>query len=431
MTMNLSPNNLKQFHHIIDEKPSLCISGHKVKHFTYLFDTVEYTILKIGTSYCKKHGLLKQGIKNEILITVLREFIEFEQNKQNLSKLIFESVDLLIGKKIQYFQNLELTSDSIKYYDYKLPLEHLKRDILELGTVYFTEKIENYKLVVERITDLLEIAEIVELKIPLENVEINDESKEIDETLTNIREDILKLLNYEDTTNNEKIINNYSEGCVLDNIINNTNNTNNIIDILFEKEIEENIEIEETIKTEILEYSERIEEFEKSEDSEEKYIEATISDFYKNIEESKINENIMKEVINEIINEINDEINDEIYKYNKTDEEIEQKIVEKSEKLEESEKEQNGQTEKNTLDELSTKHLNNIISVKYNCNELFERLRKLRENIAEYKIEFAVYQNNIEHLKADIARQNQINYGFFIKHNIPWPDPIPVPNTIL
>lgn len=404
--MNLSVNSLRQFHHIIEDKPLNCISGHKVKHFTYLFDTVERKIVKIGTSYCKKHGLLKQAIKNEILITGLRELIGFEQNKQNLSTPILESTKILIEKKIHYFQNLELTNDSIKYYDYKLPLEHIKQDILELGIVYFPENIENYKLLVERITDLLEITEIVELKIPIEDSDIqnttpkvltysDDESSEINITLTNIRDDILRLLDYQNITNNEKINNNTeSEGCVLDNII----------DMGFysgenhEKEIEKNIEIEESIKKEFeeiikkenQEYSERIEEFEKSE---EKYIEATISDYYKDLEEPEIN----KAIIQDIINEVTDEI----------------------------------EKQENNVNELNCIYFNKIQSVKYNCNELFERLRKLRENIAEYKIEFAVFQNNLAHLKSDIKRQNEKNYSFFIKHNIPWPDPIPIPTAFL
>lgn len=241
------------FHHITEVTPQLCISGHKVRHFTYLFNITEYTILKIGTSYCKNHGLLQNHMKNDLLISVLREFIKsksfFDYNIDyiNLSKPIFNFIKSTIDKKIEYFQNLNLSSDEIEYYDYRLPLEHVKRDILEIKAEYFPEDkfpefSEEFFTILERINDLL-------------NYQNNKEIDKIEESLTNIQNEILELLgsdSHEFERNSEEIkrFEEYEifEQKYIDSKIEE-----------YEKEKEEKEEMDEIVKTILREITEDIE----------------------------------------------------------------------------------------------------------------------------------------------------------------------------
>jgi GNAT superfamily N-acetyltransferase len=80
--IDLSQDSWYSFLNIIEDKPELCISGndknrHKVKHFTYLYGLNTREIIKIGTSYYKHHSI-KNHIKNEILLTILREIVEYK-----------------------------------------------------------------------------------------------------------------------------------------------------------------------------------------------------------------------------------------------------------------------------------------------------------------------------------------------------------------
>jgi len=173
--MNYS--DYKSFHHVIENKPQICISGHKARHFTYLFSKTDYTIIKIGTSYCKKHKLLRDPIKNDLLIIVLREFIESSEfidyinfSKINLSQPIFNFTCSFIDKRISHFQNIILSTEVVEYYDYQLPLEQLKNDILDIKAEYFPiekfpEYSENYFGIIERIDNLLKGVEIQEKKL--------------------------------------------------------------------------------------------------------------------------------------------------------------------------------------------------------------------------------------------------------------------------
>jgi len=357
MLNNILSNTSKYrvFHHIIEESPQLCISGHKVRHFTFLFDILTHTILKLGTSYCKKHGLLKNHMKNDLLITVLRESVKSGSFLEktisiSLSVYIFNLIKSTINNKIEYFQNIDLSTDEIEYYDYRLPLEHLKRDVLEIKAEYFNEYnfpeySGEYFDIVERIDDLLDYRE---------NTDIN----KIEESLTNIQNEILQLLN--------------SEGGFKNDILD--------IEKQAEIEIQENIKIEESLKyeKEEQEKQEILERYEEYINFEKQQIDSIAEEYYDNEEMDDFIKTILKEIMDSI-------------------KETEESSVVETIK-------QNNTFEDQRLDAL----------------ELKERIRILAEGINEFKIEFAVFQNDLYHFKKDIEEQRNRHYAFFLKHNIPW-----------
>ena len=80
------------FLNINETKLQHCICGHKVKNTTYLFNYVNKTIIFIGTSCCKKYGLLEKHMENDILINILRRQIsQFSYNKNE--NIIFLTKD--------------------------------------------------------------------------------------------------------------------------------------------------------------------------------------------------------------------------------------------------------------------------------------------------------------------------------------------------
>jgi len=441
--MNYS--DYKSFHHVIENKPQICISGHKARHFTYLFSKTDYTIIKIGTSYCKKHKLLRDPIKNDLLIIVLREFIESSEfidyinfSKINLSQPIFNFTCSFIDKRISHFQNIILSTEVVEYYDYQLPLEQLKNDILDIKAEYFPiekfpEYSENYFGIIERIDNLLNrftfqtpiIYDKGDLSVksnsylitskdaqrdspvastglcdPLwsafemlkgvkgdeiqEKIE-NIEEEDIEKSLTNMQVEILNLINGSYNTEEQEL--SQVIGCVLDTdlIMNEQEKQEEL------EELERELEIEESIKQEIKE--EEIDIFEEHERQEQQYIDL-ISEEYYNEEE---NEDIIKNILREITNNIkNDEKNDE-----------------KSLNIEKTPTELSIEYYRNFNDRI-------IENQKRDYLELFERIRKLREDIAEYKIEFAIFQNNLDHFKKNVEENTKTQHQFFLKHNIPW-----------
>jgi hypothetical protein len=385
-------SNYRVFHHVIEESPQLCISGHKVRHFTYLFDILKHTILKLGTSYCKKHGLLKVHIKNDLLITVLRELVDsgsfLEESKSiNLSKNILNSLCLTIEKQIEIFQNVDITNEDTEYYDYLLPLQHLKRDVLEIKGEYFIE--ENfpeysgeYFSILERIDDLLDYRE-------------NDDITKIEKSLTNIQNEILQLLNSEEGFTNdieeEFEKQEFEESLKYEEELEKQEFEESL---KYEKqelekqelekqelEIQENIKIEESLKYEKQELEKQIdlERYEEYENFEKQQIDSISEEYYENKE--------MEDVVKNILKEITDSIKE---------------------------------SENTVIVEKPVKQNNMVKSERFDFVELAERASMLRQGINELKIELAVFQNNLYHLKQDIEEQRNRHREFFLKHNIPW-----------
>jgi hypothetical protein len=193
-----------------------------VKLFSFLFNIRTFEIIKIGTSYCKNHGLLKEHLKNDFLITVLREnYLRKNNTKENLwilSKLeledritrrFIEFESLYFEKQTDYSNTPE--NDDIIYYDFYLPIVHFKKDILEIIDIYgnseiideILEKIERF---IEKISKIDEesLKKSEETK-ETEESEESEESEETEEILDRIKNEIIELLG-EESVKKETII---------------------------------------------------------------------------------------------------------------------------------------------------------------------------------------------------------------------------------
>ena len=182
--LNLNISEYRVFHHITEKNPVLCISGHKAKLFSCLFNIRTHEILKLGTSYCKKHGLLKEHLKNDFLITILREIVESGKTNDSGNWILSKTeLEERINKHFLYFRNLflenflkdsgkshceleNIESENIEpnktdyeyviYYDFYLPLIHFKNDILEIINIYgnsegMNDILENIERLIEKI----------------------------------------------------------------------------------------------------------------------------------------------------------------------------------------------------------------------------------------------------------------------------------------
>lgn len=248
-----------------------CVCGHKVKNITYLFNEKNQNIVSVGTTCCKKYGLLEKHMKNELLIHILREQISqhcFKHSGKILSleKDLRELLENYINEKcIEVFKKYTRDMDeNIYYFDVFYPLNRMKDDILELKnygydfTKYYDEICE---LLRERDIHMNEMGDID-----------SETNSEIMEKLDKIEQEISQLLNE-----------NLSEITDFENEeISELLNEN-----LGEKDLEENLRIEEEIKKEAEE--KEAEEYLENEEREiqEKvthYIERNIENIYINYE---------------------------------------------------------------------------------------------------------------------------------------------------
>jgi hypothetical protein len=323
--IDLSRDNWYSFLNILEDKPEICISGndksrHKVKHFTYLYGLKTKEIIKIGTSYYKHH-IIKNHIKNEILLTVLREIVEYKWAETvvvNLEDKIKRGIGRFIDNKTEYFERKKSeilfledqeTKENMIYYDYNLQIESLKRDIIELLEVFNYDFLEN----IERIESIYSIDSNIENK------------------LDNIKNEIIELLGSEE----------YPENIFLEETMREPSETELQNNIDFESvkecsdseaELQNNIELEEIIKNEL-------------EQQENEFIDYLIF-------EEKFIEYYIQE---------KDELKESWF--------IKRKSKQSKEVL-----------------------------------EMNKRLERMRNNIIQFKIDIAVYQNNIYHLNKSLDR---------------------------
>jgi len=236
------------FLNITEISPQHCICGHKVKHITYLFNIVNKTIIFIGTSCCKKYGLLETHMKNDILVNVLKnEILHSSFTKDENIVYFTKPISLFIEEYI--FENFKLyttkyrkTMDMNNYFfDVFRPLKKLESSVLELIETY------DYDLTIYYDELVLFLKEI-EMN-QTENIDLETNS-EIMEHLETIENEIYKLLNENDYC---------IETIKMDNLgteRNQQSNTENFIELEKEKEIEYNLKIEETIQKEYQEEKE-------------------------------------------------------------------------------------------------------------------------------------------------------------------------------
>jgi hypothetical protein len=128
-----------------------CICGHKIKHITYLFNIHNKNIVFMGSSCCKKYGLLEKHLENDLLSHILKTQISqhsFEKNENIV--LLTNSLDFLMKEYIfekfklcTYKYSREMDENSY-YFDVFKPLKKMEKDILELIEKYNFDLVQYY-----------------------------------------------------------------------------------------------------------------------------------------------------------------------------------------------------------------------------------------------------------------------------------------------
>jgi hypothetical protein len=182
------------FLNITELHPESCICGHKIKHITYLFNIHNKHILFIGSSCCKKYGLLEKHLENDLLSHILKTQISrhsFEKNENIV--LLKNSLDILIKEYI--FEKFRLYThkysremdENSYYFDVFKPLKKMEKDILELIEKYNFDLVDYY----DEISQFLKEREI-------SNHSDSETNSQILEKLENIENEINQLLDIKD-----------------------------------------------------------------------------------------------------------------------------------------------------------------------------------------------------------------------------------------
>ena len=173
-----------------------CICGHKVKHITYLFNIHNKNILFMGSSCCKKYGLLEKHLENDLLSHILKTQISqhsFEKNENII--LLTNSLDFLIKEYI--FEKFKLCThkysremdENSYYFDVFKPLKKMEKDILELIEKYNFDLVQYY----DEISQFLKEREIYD-----NEYSDSETNSEIMEKLETIENEINGLLDIHD-----------------------------------------------------------------------------------------------------------------------------------------------------------------------------------------------------------------------------------------
>jgi hypothetical protein len=248
-----------------------CVCGHNVKNSTYLFNEKNQNIISVGTTCCKKYGLLEKHMKNELLIHVLREQISqhFFKNSGNFLSLEKDLGELLENYIYEKFSGImkkysREMDENIYYFDVFYPLNRMMQDILELKNYGY-----HFNKYYDEISEILRERDMHKRET-LEKTDTDSETNsEIMEKLDKIEQEISQLLNenMSETSDFE-----YEES-----------------DLVFEDEcLEENLRIEEEIQKEMEEENSKKEAEEKEAEeyleNNDKEIQQTVTDYERNIE---------------------------------------------------------------------------------------------------------------------------------------------------
>lgn len=118
---------------------SLCICQRKVKNIIYMFNTITNHTIIVGTTCRQKFNLKNSVLKNKLLLTVLKHFIQ-KGEYQSINNLIqySHSVEEKLMEYIKNQQNIHLKTLNIN------KLNELMNDVLDLITthhLYYLEQI--------------------------------------------------------------------------------------------------------------------------------------------------------------------------------------------------------------------------------------------------------------------------------------------------
>lgn len=327
---------------------SPCICGHNVKHMTYLFNEYNQNIVSVGTTCCKKYGLLEKHMKNELLIHVLITQISqgLYKNSGNLLSLeknigellenhIFERFHEIIKK---YSRDMD---ENNYYFDVFNPLNRMKENILEFKKYGY-----DFSNQYEEICELIKEREMHITESESESGMESETNSEIIFKLDRIKDEIKQLFD-SDLTESE------------------------LTDSEYEAEIKQ--ELEEDIRKEFeAEIKRELEDDIKYEESNQKNKE----ELQENI---RIQEDIRKEVETEKIQE--DIKQAEEYLENQ-EKEVEQIVYQ--------------YYDEDIYSEYYRKYSERDLRIKMELHDLNMRIENLQKGIEEYKKDFSIFYNNLQ-----------------------------------
>jgi hypothetical protein len=369
VSQTFEKNEWISIYNTVEQNMHPCVCGHNVKHITYLFNEKNRNIVSVGTTCCKKYGLLGKHMKNEILIHVLREEISQHcfKNSGNLLTLEKDLGELLENYIYEKFSGIMKKysrdmDENIYYFDVFYPLNRMMQDILELKN-YGYDFSKDY----DEISEILRERDMHKRET-LEKTDTDSETNsEIMEKLDKIEQEISQLLN---ETISETSDFEYEESDL-------------------EKEsLEENPEKDpEEISQLLRENSSETKDFEYEESD------LVFEDEY--LEESDLEENV------------------------RIEEEIQKEMEEENSKKEAEEKEAEEYLENNDkeMEETVTNYERNIenrypdyqyiytardLKLMLGIQELNMRIKILKDGIEDYKKNFAVFHENLQQFKSDI-----------------------------
>ena len=270
-----------------------CICSHKVKNITYLFNISSKTILFIGTSCCKKYGLLEKHMENDILIHILKTQIveccyEMDENRIVLKNDLIILLESYIFEKFKHYTEkyVSIIDPNTYYFDVFKPLNKMREDILELIETYGYDLQKYYDEINEFLKERdIYMNEQVEIETNSEMIETlnfieNEISQLLDETINQMDEpSVVEEPTIEEPSVEEPIIqlfvgnselfqgdkNLYFQNGISLHVLNEKYQQNDSSEKIiqenhlvddFEKELEINSKIEEEIKQEINEEKE-------------------------------------------------------------------------------------------------------------------------------------------------------------------------------
>ena len=344
---------------------SPCICGHNVKHMTYLFNEYNQNIVSVGTTCCKKYGLLEKHMKNELLIHVLITQISqgLYKNSGNLLSLeknigellenhIFERFHEIIKK---YSRDMD---ENNYYFDVFNPLNRMKENILEFKKYGY-----DFSNQYEEICELIKEREMHITESESESGMESETNSEIIFKLDRIKDEIKQLFDEKlseiansESTESELSISEYEESYVEFDYY--KKHGEMIQDIRKEFEAEIKRELEEDIK---------------QGESNQKNKE----ELQENI---RIQENIRKELEQDI--------------------RIQEDIKQAEEYLENQEKEVEQIVyqyyDGDIYSEYYRKYSERDLRIKMELHDLNMRIENLQKGIEEYKKDFSVFYNNLQ-----------------------------------
>ena len=222
-----------------------CICGHKIKHITYLFNIHNKHIVFMGSSCCKKYGLLEKHLENDLLSHILKTQISqhsFEKNENII--LLTNSLDFFIKEYI--FEKFKLCThkysremdENSYYFDVFKPLKKMEKDILELIEKYNFDLVQYY----DEISQFLK-----EREIYYNEYSDSETNSEIMEKLEIIENEINGLLDIHDdglcyiSENQENLCENILPENLCENILSKNLCENILSKNLGEKMVQENL----------------------------------------------------------------------------------------------------------------------------------------------------------------------------------------------